>query len=181
MLKKRLALPVAVILPHLPVMLECPVRSRHNTLFAQTKPASRNAYTVAAQPERAFSQHLLCIYLSTGPIIPSHTGQRGGNTRLITPLPISFILFTKFPLTVIFPFVTILTKKRQYIPAMQGHIIALTAACYKTYILEFFISLACKELYILSCTDSNTCHRLLCSHCIDACLFLDKLLKTSEQ
>ena len=62
-----------------------PVRSRHNTLFAQTKPASRNAYTVAAQPERAFSQHLLCIYLSTGPIIPSHTGQRGGNTRLITP------------------------------------------------------------------------------------------------
>ena len=46
---------------------------------------------------KSFSQHLLCIYLSTGPIIPSHTGQRGGNTRLITPLPISFILFTNPP------------------------------------------------------------------------------------
>ena len=40
-----------------------PVRSRHNTLFAQTKPASRSAYTAAAQPERAFHS-ICCVYIS---------------------------------------------------------------------------------------------------------------------
>lgn len=178
-MQKRLALPVAVILPHLPVMLECPC-----AVVTILSPLRQTGFPqrihCGCSTGKSFSQHLLCIYLSTGPIIPSHTGQRGGNTRLITPLPISFILFTNPPDCNI-PICNNINKKRQYIPAMQGHIIALTAACYKTYILEFFISLACKELYILSCTDSNTCHRLLCSHCIDACLFLDKLLKTSEQ
>lgn len=74
-----------------------PVHSRHNTLFAQTKPAFHSSIHCGCSTGKSFSQHLLCIYLSTGPIIPSHTGQRGGNTRLITPLPISFILFTNPP------------------------------------------------------------------------------------
>lgn len=156
------------------------MRSRHNTLFAQTKPASRNAYTVAAQPERAFHS-ICCVYISQPDQLYHHIPDSAVEIPDLLHLSQYPLFCSLIPLTVISPFVTILTKKRQYIPAMQGHIIALTAACYKTYILEFFISLACKELYILSCTDSNTCHRLLCSHCIDAGLFLDKLLKTSEQ
>ncbi len=95
--KKRLALPVAVIFPHLPMMLECPctVVTILSSLRQNRLPAAHTLWLLSTG--KSFSQHLLCIYLSTGPIIPSHTGQRGGNTRLITPLPISFILFTNPP------------------------------------------------------------------------------------